>query len=73
MVNTADNQIGERIQRYRLAASLDAQDVADACGLSLKDYEAGEAGERSFAAAELLNIGQKVGFRLTDILGSLKL
>ncbi|MGI9479121.1 MAG: helix-turn-helix domain-containing protein [Hyphomicrobiaceae bacterium] len=70
---TIDRQIGERIERCRKAASLSRQDVADACGMSLDQYTAGEAGERTFSAVELLAIGQKVGFGLSDILSKLRL
>jgi len=73
MKPTIDSQIGERIERCRKAASLSREDVAEACGLSLDQYTAGEAGERTFSAAELLAIGQKVGFRLSDILSKLRL
>jgi len=70
---TIDCQIGERIQRCRKAASLSRQDVAKACGLSVDDYDAGEAGERTFSAVELLTIGQYVGFGLSDIVSKLRL
>ena len=73
MKPTIDSLIGERIERYRKAASLSRQDVADACDMPLDHYTAGEAGERTFSAVELLAIGQEVGFRLSDILSKLRL
>lgn len=70
---TIDCQIGERIERFRKAACLSRQEVADACKLSVDEYAAGEAGERTFSAEELLWIGQKVGFGLAEILTNLRL
>lgn len=73
MVQTVDCQIGERVERFRQAASLSTQEVASACSLPLKDYEAGEAGDRPFGAAELLLISKNVGFSLYDVFKNLKL
>ena len=72
MLNDVDRQNGERVKRFRTAALLSIEEVAKACGLSPEDYEAGEAGDRTFAAAELLAIGNEVGFTFTDVLANLR-
>lgn len=71
--NVVDQQIGERIRRCRLSASLDSGAAAEKCDLSLNDYELSEQGLRRFQSKELFELSRLFKVPFSDILANLTL
>ena len=61
-------QIGERLRGLRDALDIDAQEVADLCGISLDHYLGMESGEGELSVGNLQKIAKKYGVELDVLL-----
>lgn len=60
-MNDQLKQIGERLRGLRDALDIEAQEVADVCGLSLSKYEQVERGEVDITISKLMIIAKHYG------------
>ena len=60
-MNEQLKQIGERLRGLRDALDIDAQEVADLCGLHLSTYEQVERGEADITISKLMIIAKHYG------------
>ena len=67
-MNDNIKQIALRIQDLREISGLTQQQVADASGVPLRDYEEYEGGERDFSFSHLFNIASTLGVDISDLL-----
>ena len=61
-------QIGERLRGLRDALDIDAQEVADLCGITLDHYLSMESGEGELSVGNLQKIAKKYGVELDVLL-----
>ena len=69
MNKSVDEQIGAKVGELREQASMSIDTVAQACGLTSKEYTDSEAGVRRFSIPELFELCNVFGVSLSDIFG----
>jgi transcriptional regulator with XRE-family HTH domain len=64
---SVDKAIGVEIARLRIEFGLTPEEVAKSCGLSLREYRAGELGEIHLSTEVIFTIARTLGVSLVDI------